>query len=274
MDHAPTATHGDAHADAHGGHVDFDAEMDMVAKLNWPPVSLGKFVMWLFLATEVMFFTGLIGTYFVLRLATPEWPDPTLTLNVPLTAFNTFLLICSSVTMVKALEWAGKGDMGKMKMFLLATTVIGACFLSVQVIEYRKLGWTEPFMNRHAAGDPAKTVFCFDASHVKGEEYDKEYEALKKEIDPKTGESAAWPDRNQHYHFTPRTNVFASTFYIMTGCHGAHVAGGVILMAIITLMGFMGKFTQQKHEGIELAGLYWHFVDLVWILLFTVVYLF
>jgi len=79
-----------------------------------------KMGMWIFLCSEVMFFTGLIGSYIVLRYGS-NWPDPKLTLNIWLTAGNTFILICSSVTMVKALEWIQRGDVGKMKLYMCLT---------------------------------------------------------------------------------------------------------------------------------------------------------
>jgi heme/copper-type cytochrome/quinol oxidase subunit 3 len=238
------------------------------------PITPGKFAMWLFLATEIMFFTGLIGSYIVLRFGSKHWPEPAVTvvllkngdkvrgmldsesrdkvtvtpigekekktfaaadvipqdergtevlakrespLNLPLTAANTFFLICSSVTMVLALAAVQKGDQAKFKQFLLATICIGALFVSIQFYEYNNL--------------------------------------------------------INHDHFTPRTNLFASCFYVMTGCHGAHVTGGVIYLIGIFIGAVRGKFNEQNNSAVELAGLYWHFVDLVWILLFTVVYL-
>jgi cytochrome c oxidase subunit 3 len=176
-----------------------------------------KLGMWVFLCSEVMFFTGLIGGYIVLRFGAPMWPIPSQTLNVPLTAFNTFLLICSSVTMVLALSAVQRGDMGKMRGFLVATCVIGACFLGVQVFEYHHLIVVE--------------------------------------------------------HFTPSKSLFGSVFFTTTGFHGFHVFCGVICMTFVTVRAFRGRYTQADHEGIENVGLYWHFVDLVWIILFTVIYL-
>src|ERR1043166_8053259 len=85
-----------------------------------------KMGMWVFLCSEVMFFTGLIGSYIVLRFATPLWPPPASVLNIPLTAMNTFILICSSVTMVQALAAASRGDSRKMKLFLCLTLLFGA----------------------------------------------------------------------------------------------------------------------------------------------------
>ena len=96
-----------------------------------------KLGMWIFLLSEVMFFTGLIGSYVILRFAHPEqFAEPGEVLNVPLTAFNTFLLICSSVTMVKAYAAVQQGDQQGLKNWLLATILIGASFVGVQVYEY------------------------------------------------------------------------------------------------------------------------------------------
>ena len=176
-----------------------------------------KLGMWVFLCSEVMFFTGLIGGYIVLRFGAPMWPIPSQTLNVPLTAFNTFLLICSSVTMVLALAAVQRGDTRKMRGFLVATCVIGACFLGVQVFEYHHLIFVE--------------------------------------------------------HFTPSKSLFGSVFFTTTGFHGFHVFCGVICMTFVTVRAFRGRYTQADHEGIENVGLYWHFVDLVWIIRFTVIYL-
>ena len=175
-----------------------------------------KMGMWVFLCSEVMFFTGLIGSYIVLRFATPLWPPPATVLNIPLTAVNTFILICSSVTMVQALAAISRGDTRKMKLFLCLTLFAGAIFLSIQATEYWKL---------------------------------------------------------VHEGFNPHVSLFGSVFFTTTGFHGFHVFCGVVCMAFVTGKAFLGKYTQAHHQGIETIGLYWHFVDLVWIVLFTIIYL-
>ena len=176
-----------------------------------------KLGMWLFLGSEVMFFTGLIGSYIILRFARPDlWAAPGAVLNVPVTAVNTFLLICSSVTMVKAFASAQDGNQRGLRLWLLATALIGATFVGVQVYEYLEL---------------------------------------------------------VHKGFTPSAGLYGSTFYTMTGFHGFHVTVGVICMAFVTWKAFRGKYTATDHRGVEVVGLYWHFVDLVWIVLFTIVYL-
>ena len=178
-----------------------------------------KLGMWIFLGSEVMFFTALIGSYIILRVAHPEaWaghPNET-PLNIPVTAVNTFLLICSSVTMVKAFAAAQLNRQRDLRLWLVATVLIGATFVGVQVYEYREL---------------------------------------------------------IGHGFIPGTSLFGSTFYTMTGFHGFHVTMGVICMAFVTWKAFKGKYTGGDHRGVEVIGLYWHFVDLVWIILFTIVYL-
>ena len=175
-----------------------------------------KIGMWVFLASEVMFFTGLIGAYIVLRFGYPEWPVPSTILNVPLTALNTFILICSSVTMVKAFASVADGDQRGLTRNLLLTFLLGATFLSIQVHEYLEL---------------------------------------------------------VHHGLTLGSSLFGSCFFTLTGFHGAHVFGGVICVLVTWLKALRGGYSQANHVGVEIVGLYWHFVDLVWIILFTIVYL-
>jgi heme/copper-type cytochrome/quinol oxidase subunit 3 len=176
-----------------------------------------KLGMWVFLGSEVMFFTSLIGAYIILRFGHPEaWAAPGQVLNVPVTAVNTFLLICSSVTMVKAFASAQDGKQKALRSWLLATVAIGAAFVGVQIYEYSEL---------------------------------------------------------IHKGFVPSEGLYGSTFFTMTGFHGFHVTIGVLCMMFVTWRAFRGKYTATDHRGVEVIGLYWHFVDLVWIILFTIVYL-
>ena len=210
-----------------------DPATTMTAEARYEPgmgIYHQKLGMWVFLASEVMFFTGLIGAYIILRYGVGNWalPNQGSPLNIPLTAANTFLLICSSVSMVKAFAAIQKGDQAKLKLYLVLTVIMGTAFVSVQGYEYYVLGAVEGFL-------PA----C-------------------------TGEAAA---------HIPNCDLFGSTFYTMTGFHGTHVTLGVLCMLFVTWKAFRGKYTQANHGGVEVIGLYWHFVDLVWIILFTIVYL-
>jgi heme/copper-type cytochrome/quinol oxidase subunit 3 len=172
--------------------------------------------MWIFLASEVTFFSMLIGLSASLRFQDDNFPVPSDILNVPLTAINTFILICSSFTMVKAVEAVQNDDQRNLRNYLLATIGLGTTFLSIQVFEYFQL-------------------FADD--------------------------------------FTPESGLFGATFYIQTGFHGAHVLVGLILLSFVTLKAVRGGYNSIDHDGVELIGMYWHFVDLVWIVLFTIIYL-
>jgi heme/copper-type cytochrome/quinol oxidase subunit 3 len=182
----------------------------------WQGIPTTKFAMWLFLASEVMFFAGLIGAYIVLRGSALEWPVVANILNVPLVAGNTFILIVSSVTMVRALAAIEDGNPKGMRTLLLATTGLGIVFLSIQAVEWSAL------MSEGT---------------------------------------------------TISTDLFGSVFFTLTGFHGLHVLGGVVALLFTLVKAFRGDFTQASHGGVELMGLYWHFVDVVWIFLFTIVYL-
>ena len=184
-----------------------------------------KLGMWVFLLSEIMFFTSLIGSYIILRFAHPDhWTEPGVVLNVPLTALNTFFLICSSVTMVKAFAAIQQGDQKGLQRWLLATILIGASFVGIQIIEYTALV--------HEGFVPALDFYTSEGGPLYG-----------------------------------------ATFYAMTGFHGAHVSIGVLCLIFVYIQSLRGAYTVADHEGVEVIGLYWHFVDLVWIILFTIVYL-
>jgi heme/copper-type cytochrome/quinol oxidase subunit 3 len=192
--------------------------------------------MWVFLLSEVMFFTGLIGSYIILRFAHPEaFGAPGEVLNVPLTALNTFVLICSSVTMVKAFAAIEQGDQEGLKNWLMATIVLGAAFVGVQAFEYTILvreGFVPMAESYHAIARTAA-----EGSEVIG------------------------------------GPLYGATFYMMTGFHGTHVSIGVLCLCFTLWRARQGAYTAGNLGGVEIMGLYWHFVDLVWILLFTIVYL-
>jgi heme/copper-type cytochrome/quinol oxidase subunit 3 len=187
------------------------------------PESWGKLGMWIFLAGDAMSFGGLLAAYGAIRAGSIDWPDPTQVLGINLTAFMTFLLICSSVTMVKALSAIKHGNEKGMRNFLLLTILGGVIFLGLQAYE-----WT------HLMTGENKVLFTT-------------------------------------FNGTP--HLFGTTFYAITGFHGAHVTGGVIYLTIVMLRGTAGKYSASNYNGVEILGLYWHFVDLIWILVFTFIYL-
>ncbi|MGH7493885.1 MAG: cytochrome c oxidase subunit 3 [bacterium] len=185
------------------------------------PESWGKLGMWVFLAGDAMSFGALLAGYGAIRAGSVDWPVPSHVLGITLTAIMTFLLICSSVTMVKALSALRQGDAKRMRMFLLLTVLGGAAFLGMQAYEWIHL--------------------------IHG---------------------------GLHFTSNPYGNyLFGTTFFAITGFHGMHVTGGVIYLSIIVLNSMRKEYTAANYNGVEIAGLYWHFVDLVWILVFTFVYL-
>jgi len=173
-----------------------------------------KLGMWIFLVTEVMLFSSLIGAFLQMKGRSPA--DAHHVLNVPVTAINTFILIVSSTTVVLALQAIMNGDRRRLKLFLAATLALGATFLGVQVYEYSVL---------------------------------------------------------LHEGFTPSGSLFGGGFYTVTGFHGFHVFIGLLWCAGLLLEALKERFSPTNYMRIEIFGLYWHYVDVVWIILFTIIYL-
>ena len=185
------------------------------------PESWGKLGMWIFLAGDAVGFGVLLASYGAARISAADWPVPSTHLGIQLTALMTFLLICSSVTMVKALEALKRSDRAGARWFLGFTILGGALFLGLQAYE-----WT------HLIGGGLK-IFA-----------------------------NPWGSA-----------LFGASFFIITGFHGLHVTGGVIYLTAILVTVSRVRDLQYAHTVTEIAGLYWHFVDLVWIMVFTFIYL-
>jgi len=176
----------------------------------------GKLGVWVFLASEVMFFTGLLGAYIVLRLSNPHWPGHEGHLSVPIGTVNTLILIGSSVTIVLSLAASQREAMGLTRGWLLATILLGSSFLGIKATEY----------------------------------------------------SAKFS-----HHIFPSTNVFWSCYFTLTGFHALHVLGGIIFNLVVLRRTFNAMVWGSQRQRLEYAGLYWHFVDIVWIFLFPLLYL-
>jgi cytochrome c oxidase subunit 3 len=378
------------------------------------PVSNGKLAMWVFLATEIMFFTGLIGTYMVLRNGMPttqeRWPNPhDVHLVEWIGAFNTFVLICSSLTVVLAHWELGRSHTGRAILFIAVTFALGAVFLFVKAIEYKsKLEhgilpgqvfdrtdgpYGQAYLNRvradlerlnnegKAAGPAREQVrqaldnvrnipeaekvkylqeHLSAVSKVPAHLQEKWYDLLL-HLDPKAGlgaddldkrlgqlpkgqlstaalptdyyakvrqvreglakakddvnrreaaqlvsdlevrpgfgparvaeeakaihrlheehlkqhpgESHGGDDELHLARIIPFGNIWASCYFAMTGFHAIHVLGGLVIFAIILIRAALGQIGLQQGAFFEMTGLYWHFVDIVWIFLFPLLYL-
>lgn len=303
------------------------------------PMPNGKVALWFFLVTEVMFFTGLIGAYIVLRGGTPTepfgWPKPAqVHLLEWVGALNTFVLIVSSLTIVLAHYAAANGNNRLATRYVLVTLLLGAAFLGIKAWEY-----SDKFAHGILPGqigelvvppedeDSAKTVRRERALHAANMHYVERVRvrlteatanvteenvagqapgvreawalltAMNGEVekrDPKNGQVVT-PFRRSispaevgsranalaHDHpelhlppSIPHGNLWASCYFTLTGLHALHVLLGLVALAVLLLFGLTGQLT---HPGsllaTELVGLYWHFVDIVWIFLFPLLYL-
>jgi cytochrome c oxidase subunit 3 len=411
MTHDAHSDHGDSHGDHGHGHIKLAYQPGL-------PLANGKLCLWLFLSTEIMFFAGLIGAYIVLRFGAPagSWPLPhDVHLVEPIGAFNTFVLICSSVTIVLGLEAAKLNQSSIARLWLLATFILGSVFLGVKMYEYsgkfshgiypstpRSLIWDRADVNYASAvrlrlndlatelakassasagegqaavvsddqkrcedlrdylvywaeqtaardDDPARRQaalntlawYIYPREGHKPEKFiaaetkrmEKDQAELKQQIgeiekqqtasdakkaDLEKQDAAQVGDQltalakekagldeqaltlkerlrrvegwlglvpqletyahglNDEYHFLrlpihiPSGNMWASTYFLLTGFHAIHVAVGLLMFALMLRY----KLDASNAHLLENGGLYWHFVDLVWIFLFPLLYLF
>jgi heme/copper-type cytochrome/quinol oxidase subunit 3 len=210
-----------AHGAGHAGHDDH-------GHAEHPPTSMGvdsrKIAMWVFLASDCMFFGALIATYLIYRGRAEEMvlagqgtgPLPFEILDIPYTSVSAGVLLFSSLTMVLALAAVQKGDVRNTRIWLFATSILGSIFVGGQFFEFSEF---------------------------------------------------------KHEGLGLTTNIFGSSFYTLTGFHGAHVTIGIIMLLTLLVMSIRGGVTKRDAMNVEIVGLYWHFVDIVWIVIFTLVYL-
>jgi cytochrome c oxidase subunit 3 len=307
--------HGDGHG--HHGHVTLQYQPGL-------PLSRGKLIMWLFLSTEIMFFAALLGSYVVLRFGAPVWPKPHhVHLSEPIGAFNTFVLICSSVTIVLALEAARVNKTGLAKAWMVATFLLGGLFLGVKGYEYqakfshgiypwkpRGQIYERPDLYYGSAvrarlGEAAmidrlkelneKPADQLSAAEVAARASLQQVQKMVMSPDQQAFDMAVVADQvmplpaegahgghggahglNDVFPWLqlpiviPGGSMWASTYFLLTGFHAIHVIVGLIVFAVLLTWTLNAK----RAGAIENAGLYWHFVDLVWIFLFPLLYLF
>jgi cytochrome c oxidase subunit 3 len=175
------------------------------------PSTLGVGVV-VWLASELMFFAGLFAAYFTLRSVNDVWPPADVELETVRTALATVVLVASSGAMHMAVAAAKRDDRRGAVTWLGVTALMGAVFLSNQVVEYTQADFR---LGDHAYG---------------------------------------------------------SIFYLMTGFHGLHVLGGLVFMGAVAAA-IAGRSRASTHETVEVCGYYWHFVDVVWVAMFSTIYL-
>ncbi|HZT06796.1 MAG TPA: cytochrome c oxidase subunit 3 [Chloroflexota bacterium] len=175
-----------------------------------------KVLMWAFLGSDCMFFGSLIIAFLVYRGKWVGHPNPQDVFDIPYTSVSAFALLMSSLAMVLALAAIQRGDVRRLKIWLLTVAGLGLVFIGGQIYEFTSFG---------AEG------------------------------------------------LNLATNTGGTTFFVLTGFHGTHVSLGIAWLLSLFVLASQGKITQARSLDVEIAGLYWHFVDIVWIIIFTVVYL-
>jgi len=192
--------------------------------------------MWVFLITEIMFFGGLFMAYMVYRyLYHNAFVAGSTSLDLRLGAFNTVVLIASSLTMAMAVWCSEVGRRRWLVIFLVLTLILGFVFLGVKVVEYH-----DKYVHHHIPGHGFHFVDESD-HHLR-------------------------VDQGQ-------AQIFFSLYFAMTGMHALHMIIGAGLLTALIIMALRGTFTPEWHTPVENIGLYWHFVDIVWIFLFPLLYL-
>jgi len=194
--------------------------------------------MWLFLATEIMFFGGMFCAYLIYRSwYYNEFAAGSRSLDITLGTINTAVLICSSLTVALAVRAAQMGKRKLLVTLLLLTIVFGFAFLGIKGVE-----WYQKFEEHHIPGhafNAADLVQAYPQIHI-----DQSHE-----------------------------QIYFSLYFAMTGLHALHMIIGVGIFVWLTYYAWRGRYTPKYYTPVEMCGLYWHFVDIVWIYLFPLLYL-
>ena len=208
------------------GHALVAHQFDTLAQQH----EAGTLGMWAFLITEIMFFGGLFLGFALYRGKYHDaFNAAAHHLDIKLGAFNTAVLIASSLTMVLAVHAAQTARRNLIIVFLILTMILGTVFLGVKYVEY-----SHKFHDHHFPG----ASFHWDTPEARGP-----------------------------------AQMFFVFYFAMTGMHAIHMIVGIGIMLVILWMAYKGRFTPDHYAPVEVSGLYWHFVDIVWIFLFPLLYL-
>lgn len=263
-----------------------------------------KVGIWLFLASEVMLFGALFSAYILLRVGALDgiWPEvknawPHGLLNIPIGTFNTAVLITSSVTVVFAWAALKMNNFARFRTCMVITIVCALGFLSIKSFEYNekfthyelRLKDGKAFTGHLEVNGKHPGFWDFGSIYNLARLTEEKVEKVKFVADPpkpKPGEK----HEGKHEHasmevatsdivhldaFIPRNHTFFAIYFLITALHGLHVLGGAIVLAWFTFPGKKMWLTDPERftNRIEVGGLFWHFVDLVWIFLFPILYL-
>ena len=216
------------------------------------------FGMWVFLLTEIMMFGGLFTAYLIYRLKYyPAFVAGSSSIDVGWGFANTLVLIGSSFTMAMAVWSAQTGRKKGQIWFLIGTMILGAAFLGVKAKEYYDK-YEECHIPGHIIGKG------FNATGGPGCESGN----IAKEIEERNNLPKTAAEQ-----IATQTEIFFSFYFAMTGLHAFHMIIGLGLLSWLLLRAYRGDFGPSYFTPVELGGLYWHFVDIVWIFLFPLLYL-
>ncbi len=194
----------------------------------------GALGMWIFLATELMVFGALFTGYAVYRTQyAAEFEAGSRQLNVFLAGVNTVVLLTSSLTMALAVHAAQTGRQRRLVQCVAWTAALGTTFLIIKALEYR-----EDYARNLVPG------LAFDPT-----------------------EWRAGSLNSKH------VELFLVFYYLMTGLHALHLSAGIVVMLLIAVLAWRGRYSSEHYTPVEVAGLYWHFVDVLWIFLLPLLYL-
>jgi cytochrome c oxidase subunit III len=255
-------------------------------------VSIG---MWMFLAQEIMFFGGMFTVYLLYRWKFPmAFAAGSNHLDAFLGGLNTLVLIVSSLTMALTVYYAQKGNRMMQVVMIVLTMIFGATFLGVKAVEYTEKynSGLIPFANwNHKT--PQSEAKAEHSEHAEGKEAAsgehkyisstgvfewKDISLAKKAEDEKfltDWEKVGYysDGKIDQHKFESKVRIFFWIYFCMTGLHALHMIVGLGLMAWLLWKAWLGSYSAEYYSPVEMSGLYWHFVDIVWIFLFPLLYL-
>ena len=228
-----------------GHHPDLQHHFDDMEQQK-EASSLG---MWVFLGQEIMFFGGLFLLYLIYRMNYyPIFSMASSSIDVKWGAINTVVLIGSSLTMAMAVHSAQLGHRKLLTFFLIGTIVLGGVFLGIKTKEYH-----DKYVEHHIPG--------MDSFH----------------FIPEAGLNGVTEEQSQELShntaFQRNAQIFFSLYFVMTGTHALHMIVGIGILIPMVILAWKGRYDSSYYTPVENFGLYWHFVDIIWIFLFPLIYL-
>jgi cytochrome c oxidase subunit III len=261
--------------EAHHGHASGAADGEPILEHHFDDLEQqhesSMLGMWLFLATEVMFFGGLFTGYTIYRMRYPEaFAAASRHLSVPLGGFNTAVLLCSSLSMAFAVRASQLREHGKAAVLLVATMGFGAAFLGIKAVEY----YTE-YTEHLIPGLNWDWALAQSKHESSGGEGASSHGAAHEPEDIPAGKPAGATDVQEEPAVPPseKAKMFFVLYFMMTGLHAIHLIIGIVLVGLVAALTWRRWFSGGGATQIEVTGLYWHFIDIVWVFLYPLLYL-